>query len=79
MNSPAITLREPPRGRPFGGGGVHPHGGLGALAPIILVYRDPGYPHSEEPVFLIFCPGETISRDITHKEVHPAAGAPLLR
>jgi len=36
MNSPAITLLEPPRGRPFGGGGVHHNGGLGALAPINL-------------------------------------------
>jgi len=36
MNSSAIALHEPPRGRPFGGGGIHRHGGLGALAPINL-------------------------------------------
>jgi hypothetical protein len=36
MNSSAIALREPPRGRPFGGGGVHRNGGFGALAPINL-------------------------------------------
>jgi len=34
MNSSAFALPEPPRGRPIGGGGVHRHGGLGALAPI---------------------------------------------
>ena len=36
MNSSAIAFREPPRGRPFGGGGVYRNGGLGALAPINL-------------------------------------------
>jgi len=34
MNSSAIAVREPPRGRPFGGSGFHRHGGLSASAPI---------------------------------------------
>jgi hypothetical protein len=37
MNSSAIAFPEPPRGRPFGGGGIHRNGGLGALAPINLL------------------------------------------
>jgi len=36
MNSSAIALREPQRGYPFGGGGVHCNGGLGESAPINL-------------------------------------------
>jgi len=44
MNSSVIALPEPPRGRPFWGGGVHRNGGLRVLA-LQLVYRDPGYPH----------------------------------
>lgn len=45
MNSPAITLGEPQRGRPFGGGGVFGNGGVLAFSPHQLVYRDPGYPN----------------------------------
>jgi hypothetical protein len=39
MNSSAIVFHEPPRGRPFGGGGGHRNGGLGALAPINVFTR----------------------------------------
>ena len=45
MNSAAITLPEPPRGYPFGGGGVHRNGDFKSLDPHQHVYRDPGYPY----------------------------------
>jgi hypothetical protein len=45
MNSSAVALPEPPRARPFGGGGVHRNGGFLVVSPHQLVYRDPSYPH----------------------------------
>jgi len=42
MNSSAIVVPEPPRGRPSTDSGVHRHGGFWVVSPHQRGYRDPG-------------------------------------